>query len=177
MLINVQYPEVILNIKDVKAAIDAGDTVGKVLENCLDELDSNITIKDAAESGIAHRESILGIKPPDTSSLEDRRLEVLLRWYDTPVYTETTLKQKLDATLGAGQYKLTINLDTKTVSCLVELTRKQMIKSVQDLFEQMIPLDYLLSISLRYNTWEMVKKLTWGQLKERTWGQVKEEVV
>lgn len=177
MLINVQYPEVILNIKDVKAAIDAGDTVGEVLENCLDELDSNITIKDAAESGIAHRENILGIKPPDTSSLEDRRLEVLLRWYDTPVYTETTLRQKLDTTLGAGQYVLTIDLDAKIVSCLVELTRSKMIKSVQDLFEQMIPLDYLLSILLRYNQYKDLRKYTYNQLKHRTWEQLRNEVI
>lgn len=177
MLINVQYPEVILNIKDVKAAIDAGDTVGEVLENCLDELDSNITIKDAAESGIAHRENILGIKPPDTSSLEDRRLEVLLRWYDTPVYTETTLRQKLDATLGAGQYILTIDLDKKTIACLVELTSRRMIESVQDLFEQMVPLDYLLSVSLRYNQYKNLCVYTYAQLQSYTHDSLRNEVL
>lgn len=177
MLINVQYPEAILNIKDVKAAIDAGDTVGEVLENCLDELDSNITIKDAAESGIAHRENILGIKPPDTSSLEDRRLEVLLRWYDTPVYTETTLRQKLDATLGAGQYVLTIDLDEKTISCLVELTSKRMIESVKDLFEQMVPLDYLLSVSLRYNQYKNLCVYTYAQLQSYTHDSLRNEVL
>ena len=32
MHVNVEYPEVILNIKDIKASIDAGDKVGDVLE-------------------------------------------------------------------------------------------------------------------------------------------------
>ena len=32
MHVNVEYPEVILNIKDVKVAIDAGDKVGDILE-------------------------------------------------------------------------------------------------------------------------------------------------
>ena len=179
MLVNVQYPDVVLNIKDVKAAIDAGDTVGEVLESHLDELDSNITIKDAKESGIAHRERMLGIKPLDTASLEDRRLEVLIRWYDNPMYTETVLRNKLDSVLGAGQYVLTVDIDNKTVSCLIELTRRMMIKSVNDLFEQMVPLDYLLDISLRYNQYHTIKEkgLTYAQMNAYTHKQLREEVV
>lgn len=178
MLVNVQYPDVVLNIKDVKAAIDAGDTVGEALERHLDELDNNITIKDAKESGIAHRERMLGIKPLDTASLEDRRLEVLIRWYDNPMYTETVLRNKLDSVLGAGQYVLTVDIDKKTVSCLIELTRRMMIKSVNDLFEQMVPLDYLIDISLRYNQHKTIKEkqLTYAQMRAYTHRQLREEV-
>ena len=42
MHVNVEYPEVILNIKDIKASIDAGDKVGDVLERALFELDNDI---------------------------------------------------------------------------------------------------------------------------------------
>ena len=168
MLINVQYPEVVLNIKDVKASVDAGDKMSEILERHLIELDNNINIMTSEESGIARREKILGINPPDTASLEDRRLEVLIRWYDTPVYTEVTLRNKLDSVLGKGNYKLTIDLDTKTVSCQIELTRRLMFKSVEELFEQMIPLDYLIDITLRYNQHKTLSKYTHSQLAERT---------
>lgn len=179
MLVNVQYPDVVLNIKDVKAAIDAGDTVGEVLESYLDELDSNITIKGAKESGIAHRERMLGIKPLDTASLEDRRLEVLIRWYDNPMYTEAVLRNKLDSVLGFDQYVLTVDIDNKTVSCLIELTRRMMIKSVNDLFEQMVPLDYLLDISLRYNKYKTFeeKELTYADMEKYTHEQLREGVI
>lgn len=177
MLINVQYPEVVLNIKEIRASIDAGDKVGDVLERCLTEIDNNITIKDAELSGIARREKILGIQPSDAASLDDRRMEVLLRWYDTPMYTEVTLRQKLDATLGAGQYVLTVDLDTKTVSCLVELTRSKMLKSINDMFDQMIPLDYLVSVTLRYNQYKKLKTYTYGQLKTKTYHQLRNEVI
>lgn len=115
MHVNVEYPEAILNIKDIKASIDAGDKVGDVLERALFELDNDICIRSSEESGITHREKILGINPRDTDSIEDRRLEVLLRWYDSPLYTETVLRQKMDATLGENQYVLNIDLNTKTV--------------------------------------------------------------
>ena len=178
MHVNIEYPEVILNIKDVKAAIDAGDKAGDILEKALFELDNDICIKTSEESGITHREKILGINPRDTDSIEDRRLEVLLRWYDSPLYTETALRQKLDATLGENQYILKIDLNTKTVSCLVELTRKRMQKSVIDMLDQMVPLDYLISVTIRYNSWKKVSEnLTWQQALQKTWRMMKEEVL
>ena len=178
MHVNVEYPEVILNIKDVKAAIDAGDKVGDILERALFELDNDICIRSSEESGIAHREKILGINLRDTDSIEDRRLEVLLRWYDSPLYTETVLRQKMDATLGENQYVLKIDLNTKTVFCLVELTRKRMQKSVIDMLDQMVPLDYLISVALRYNTWKKINEnLTWQHALQKIWRMMKEEVL
>lgn len=177
MHVRVEYPEVVINIREIKACIDTGDKIGAILEEHLDELDQNITIKTAAESGIRHREKILGIKPLDTTSLEDRRMEVLLRWWSSPVYTETTLRQKLNAVLGNGNYILNISLDEKTVDCQIEVTRKYMIKSVEELFEQMIPLDYLLSITLRYNQYKKYKPYTYKQLKEKTYNQLRNEEV
>ena len=178
MHVNVEYPEVILNIKDIKASIDAGDKVGDVLERALFELDNDICIRSSEESGIAHREKILGINPRDTDSIEDRRLEVLLRWYDSTLYTETVLRQKMDATLGENQYVLKIDLNTKTVFCLVELTRKRMQKSVIDMLDQMVPLDYLISVTLRYNTWKKINEnLTWKHALQKTWRMMKEEVL
>lgn len=177
MLINVQYPEVVLNIKDVKASVSAGDKMSEILERHLIELDNNINIMTSEESGIARREKILGINPPDTASLEDRRLEVLIRWYDTPVYTEVTLRNKLDSVLGKGNYKLTIDLDTKTVSCQIELTRRLMFKSVQELFEQMIPLDYLINVTLRYNQHGSFIKYTHAQLAQFTHFKMRNEVL
>ena len=171
MHIKVEYPEAVINI------IDAGDTIGEILERHLEEIDQDITIKTSAESGIQHREKILGIRPLDTSSLEDRRLEVLLRWWSSPVYTETTLRQKLDAVLGRENYILDIELDKKQVSCQVEVTRKYMIKGVEDLFEQMVPLDYLLEITLRYNQYKKYKPYTYKQIKEKTYYQLRNEEV
>lgn len=49
----------------------------------------------------------------------------------------------------------------------LEVTRKYMIKGVEDLFEQMVPLDYLLEIILRYNQYKKYKPYTYKQLKEK----------
>ena len=73
---------------------------------------------------------------------------------------------------------LNIDLNTKTVFCLVELTGKRMQKSVIDMIDQMVPLDYLISVTLRYNTWENISEnLTWKQALQKTWYAIKEEVL
>ena len=45
MHIKVEYPDVVINIREVKATIEAGDKVGEVFERHLDEIDNDITIK------------------------------------------------------------------------------------------------------------------------------------
>ena len=67
MHIKVEYPEAVINIREIKACIDAGDTIGEILERHLEEIDQDITIKTSAESGIKHREKILGIQPLGSS--------------------------------------------------------------------------------------------------------------
>lgn len=176
MLINVTYPETVLRIKEVKAAIDAGDKMSTGMEDGLEELDGNTAISSSFLSGISHREKVLGIQPSDTASLEDRRLEVLLRWYDTPLYTETTLRRKLDSVLGAGKYDLTIDLDKKLASCQIELTKRHMFTSVQDLFEQMMPLDYSVYVTLRYCQHYELEQYTHAELATRTHDQIRNEV-
>lgn len=177
MHVNVEYPETVLNIKDVKAVIDAGDKVGDILETALLGLDDDICIKTSDESGIAHRENVLNISPRDTASLEDRRLEVLLRWYDTPIYTETTLRQKLDGVLGKEEYILTVDLENKTIVCEVKLTRSLMFGSVQTLLEKMVPLDYILSVKLRYNQYKTLKPYRYGELKKYSYKELRNGVM
>lgn len=148
MHIKVQYPDAVWNIKDVRLAVEAGDKVGARLEADLEELDNNIAITTSEESGIARREKILKINPPDTATLEERRLEVLLRWFQVPIYTETTLRRTLDAALTPERYTLQIDLDGKVVRCRILWMSKKVLKSMRDLFEKMVPLDYGLSVLL-----------------------------
>ena len=150
MHVKVYYPDVVFDIKDIRAVVDAGDKIGERLEQDLDALDSDLNIKSSKESGIIRRERILGINPLDTTSLEDRRLEVLTRWYDTPVYTETTLRNKLDSIMGKGKYILNINLEEKIVRYETEPIERLALNTVHTLLDQMVPLDYMIAIRFKY---------------------------
>lgn len=156
MHVKVYYPDVVFDIKDIRAVVDAGDKIGERLEQDLDALNSDLNIKSSKESGIIRRERILGINPLDTTSLEDRRLEVLTRWYDTPVYTETTLRNKLDSIMGKGKYTLCIDLEKKVVRYETEALESIVLNVIYALLDQMVPLDYMIAIRFKYKQKNML---------------------
>ncbi len=177
MQLDVIYPEHVYNIREIRVCLDVGDIVGQKLEEACQELEDNLFIATAQESGIARREKILGITPLDTESLEDRRLKVMLNWYDKPPYTIWTLRRRLDASLGEGNYVLTIDYENQMLECLIELTRKSMFKSVQNLFEELLPLDIIFNVQLRYNQYMKLKKFTYGRMKAYTYSGVKGDIL
>ncbi len=177
MQLNIVYPGHILNIREIRACLDVGDLAGQKLEDVCQELEDNLFVSTAQESGIARREKILGITPLDTESLEDRRLKVMLNWYDKPPYTIWTLRRRLDASLGEGNYVLKIDYENQTLECLIELTRKSMFKSVQDLLEELLPLDVIYKVELRYNQYLTLEKYTYEQLEALTYEQMRNEVI
>ena len=52
MHIKVEYPEAVINIREIKACIDAGDTIGEILERHLEEIDQDITIKTSDRKSV-----------------------------------------------------------------------------------------------------------------------------
>lgn len=71
----------------------------------------NQFIISADEDGISRFERLLGIRPKDKSSLEDRRKEILARWNDVSVYTYKGLILRLNQLLGVGNYEIYPNFD------------------------------------------------------------------
>lgn len=177
MQLDVIYPEHIAEINEMRAILDAGDKVGEIFEDYCDELEDNLNIATSRESGIARREKILNIAPLDTESLEDRRLKVMLKWYEKAPYTLRVLKNKLDACLGAGNYELRIEYEQQQLTCLIELTRKSMLKSVAELLEDILPLDLIYDVELRYNQYVLLEMFTYGELEQFTHEILRNEVV
>lgn len=66
----------------------------------------NQFIISADEEGISRFEKLLGIRPKETASLEDRRKEILARWNDVSVYTYKGLILRLNQLLGVGNYEI-----------------------------------------------------------------------
>lgn len=152
MYIKVLYPPHIWAIDAVRKTVETGDVVGEVLEDHVREMEDNITILTSRESGIARREEILGIIPKATDSLEDRRIRVHLRWYNKEMYTERSLREKLDGALGTENYELTIDLEGKLVELKVSAASTSVYNSVKSLLEEVVPLDYLISVFMYSST-------------------------
>lgn len=171
-----EYPEILLNIDEIKAVYDAEETTGGNLSEEIESTDKNINITTSTEYGIKRREEILRIHAQDTDSLDDRRFRVLIKWFDSYLYTFKDLMERMDNLLGKGNYTIVIDTDTMTMTCLLELTKRQMYDDFVDLLESIVPVNIIMDISLRYRQWLEYKKVSWGELKTKTWYQMRNEV-
>lgn len=171
-----EYPEVILNIDEVKAIYDAEEKTGEGISKEIQLADDNINITTSTEYGIKRREEILGIYAKDTDSLEDRRFRILIKWFDSYPYTFKDLMDRMDNLLGKGNYTIAIDTDTMTMTCLLELTKRQMYNDFISLLEKIVPVNIKMDISLRYRQWMEYKETTWSELKTKTWHEMRNEV-
>lgn len=92
MHVKVNYPDAVMQIREIKCSVKAGDIIGEKLENHIQELDDNITVKESRKSGIERRERILNIQPSSSSDLETRKIAVIARWCIPTMYTERILQ-------------------------------------------------------------------------------------
>lgn len=72
----------------------------------VDQAKENQFIISADEEGISRFERLLGIRPKEKATLEDRRKEILARWNDVSVYTYKGLILRLNQLLGVGNYEI-----------------------------------------------------------------------
>ena len=171
-----EYPEIILEIDEIKAIYDAEEDVGTAVTKEIENTDLDIAISTATENGIARREKVMGIKAQDTDTINDRRFRVMIKWYDDYPYTLNDLLKRMDNLLGEGKYTIAVNTDDMTMRCLLELTRRQMYDEFAKLLEDIVPVNIALDISLRYRQWLEYKNTTWKNLETKTLYEMRNEV-
>ena len=95
-----------------------------------DVLKDNFIIT-ATERGIARFESMLGIRPDASASLETRRSAVLTKWWDTTPYTLRTLKNRIALIQGNSNIQISFGKDNPY--CIQIVTRLETAGQVDDL--------------------------------------------
>lgn len=165
-----------MQIREIKCSVKAGDIIGEKLENHIQELDDNITVKESRKSGIERRERILNIQPSSSSDLETRKIAVIARWCIPTMYTERILQKRLQSMLGDG-YNLEVNIQQKTVSVTLQLKHYKNRKIIWEMLEGIVPLDQIIDVIIIYNTYRAYKPFTYKELKVKTYDQLRTEVI
>lgn len=145
------WPNHISNIPEFQALDKVSDAEMSKLEDAIAGLDDDICITTASEAGIARREKILGIKPLDTDTLDDRRMRVLSKWYDVYPYTDIDLKRRLDQLCGADGYTMEMDYTNQVLKVRLALTQKAQYMAVTELLEAIVPCYIILDIDIMYN--------------------------
>lgn len=143
-------PDVIMNIKEMKAIFDMTDKMAELLDKASEEIEDNIFITSASEEKIAKMEKLLKINKLDTDTLEERRFRVKSRVYKYLPYTIRTLKTLLNSLCGEGNYKVDLDIENLILSCIIPESKRHLFAQVSELLDDIVPLNTLITIIISF---------------------------
>lgn len=169
-------PPVLQEIIEIKILMTGNDTENMELSRAIEDLykDQFISI---TEQAIQRYESMLGIIPKGTDTIEDRRFRVLAIYNKQLPYTRIVLEQNLSTFCGKNGYKLFLDYDSNVLTVKIALTAKSMYDTVKSYLEGVIPMNLIIDLILLYNQYKLIKQFTHRQLKEFTHNQLREDVI
>ncbi len=127
--------------------------------------------------GLERYEKILGIVPPLTDSVEDRRLRVLAALNGDTPYTFERVYEKLKLLCGENNVYMEYAKDIYTLRVMVQLDAKSKYSSVIKMLREMIPCNISLICTLAYNRHSTLAPFTHKALSAYTHSGLVEEVI
>lgn len=142
-------------------------------ENALDDQ----FILDATEYGVKRWETMLGITPKDTDTLDERKFRILARLNQELPYTMTKLKEALTTLCGADGFVIDLQAAKYHIEVRLAVGNQNNYQEVSDLLKKMIPANLTQYVKLLYNTHTMVGLHRHMDLAAFTHEQVRNEVL
>lgn len=133
-------------------------------------------ILEATESGVRRWESMLGISPKDTDSLDERKFRILTKLNQELPYTLRKLELALTNLCGADGYSVGMNAAEYHIEVKLALSNANNYQEVMDLLEKMIPANLTQFVKIMYNSNATIGLMTHAQLAVYTHEQLKSEV-
>jgi D-ribose pyranose/furanose isomerase RbsD len=147
------------------------------LNNEIEDALSDQFILHLTEKGAKRWETMLGISPKDTDTLEERRFRILTKQsIDTP-YTLRKLEQVLTTLCGADGYLVKVGANEHHVEVKLAVGKHNNYSEVETILNKMIPANLTSHIELMYNPHRILSQFTHAQLSAYTHDQLRNEVL
>lgn len=170
-------PPVLSVLREFKTLANVVDPELDLLWTEIENAFNDQYIDDATENGIERFESMLNIVPKATETLQDRKFKISTVWNEQLPYTHKSLIQRLNKLCGEDGYTLEITTLDYTVKVRIELVVKNQFDAVHDLLERIVPLNMIIDLDLRYNTYAVLSAYAYSQLSAFTYSDLRNEVV
>ena len=131
----------------------------------------------ATESGVARWESMLGISPKATDSLDERRFRILTKLNQELPYTLRKLEQALTNLCGNGGFSINLKAAEYHIELKLALTNVNNYQEVVDLLTKMIPANLTYFVQIMYNSNDTLAQFTHSQLMAYTHEKLRNEVI
>jgi hypothetical protein len=171
-------PPAIRNVREYRAIMDGGeqDEIA-ALWDAVDAAFDDQFMDSATANGVGRWESILGIRPKGTDTLDARKFRILTRLNEQLPYTLPALRNMLQSLCGEDGYSVEAQNGLYALTVKIALVAKSNFDDVDALLKKVVPANMAVALELKYNTWGILKGFTWGELKAGTWKGIKEDAL
>lgn len=171
------YPEVIGNIKEIKAIYDINATQADKIDAAINTVSNNLYIDTADKTHIEKWERMLQLDVYDGDTLNDRRFRIKSKIVERLPYSYRSIVNKLNALCDPSGYTLTVDTDAQTVRCTVNLSNKGLLSDFEKILDDTIPMNMAVTVEILKNTYQRVSGFTHEELSKRTHQYISEEVL
>lgn len=169
------FPDVLKNVKEFKCLAASYQDEFDKLWDVKAEMADNCFISDMNVDCISRMEQQMEIANKASSSLEDRKLNVLVKNAQCPPYTMKELEKRMDTLCGRGCYSMWLSAENYKIWALLAVGIRDRLADVKALFEAMVPANMLIDVSLRYNYNSSVAGYTHSQLAAHSHTALRED--
>lgn len=168
-----EAPEIIAQIPDIRQVYAAGEKQEARLDEAVSVLENDIFLETMDEAKTARWERMLGIAPPDTDTLAERRLRVQAKVMERMPFTYHVVLKKL-FTLCPHGLITSFKWAEQDVTIRVPAESRNLCGDMAELLENVLPLNMTYSVTLLYSTYGTLSRHTHGGLSGYTHQQVRD---
>lgn len=133
-------------------------------------------IMDATERGVSRWESMLGISPKGTDTLDERKFRILTQLNQELPYTMRKLEQALSNLCGEDGYSILMNAAEYYIEVRLAVSNRNNFGEVEKILAKMLPANLTSSIQIMRNSHEVLARFTHGYLSGYTHETLRNEV-
>lgn len=170
-------PLYVRDYKEIQEIMKTDELEISEMWKCLEGLLNDQFVQVSTDKGLSRWETILGIVPKSTDSLEERSFRILVRLNEQLPYTVPTIKEQLSVLCGSDGYQFILDNDNYVVTVKLALSNKNNYQDVADYLRKVVPANMEIVISLLYNTYSTLAQFTHSQLSQYTYAQLREHVL
>lgn len=170
-------PPYIQEYPEIEHVMKVEEPEVQTLEDTTEQIKNDMFIRYTDEPGITRYEKMLGIVALDDDTLEDRQLKVISIYNNNVIYTYRGLIERLNMICGEDNFTVSLIANEYKLHVSIGLSSKKMLKVVENMLKTMLPANIDWSLTLLYNTHEILTQYTHEYLAQFTHGQLREDVL
>ena len=158
------FPPVLKGITEIKTIGDAFDRQLEIIVSWKDYIQNEMFVDTAINEGLKMREEALDIVVAGEEDVELRRFNIKAKLMGLT----THIPEAMDTLVGKGNYTMVYDPVVQKLNITLSLYRKDFLNAVENMLDEMLPLQIELNTTLAYNTHEILSRHTREELAEYT---------